>query len=760
MSRRTAPTALALALCLVALLAYVPRTLPGLKRPLGPQSADGWFSIDPDGLYHTRRVERAFEEGLPVAGSDPYLDFPHGAAIPWPPYYDTFLYVVLAPFAPSEAQARRPWLERAVATLPIAFGIGSALFAACAAWWLTRSSTAAWQRAGVAAFAGVYAASGWGAIHYSRIGTGDHHAWIGMLHNASLLATTIAFGTSLRSRPRAIGWGVLCGMLAGLMMGSWVAALAYVGLAQLALGWLLVRRAQEELPGVAAFGLSYHLAALAVLFPAVLASPWKAELPWMVVNLSWFHVAWLALAALVFLPPALLDRGALSSARPAARAYPLVAAAVLALAAALLWLVQAAPARGVAEGLAWVSRADSFMDTVKESGPLVGPRAETAEDVFIALGIGVLLLPFVWFAAARRAFVQRIDEFLPWVIAAPVLLAQALLQKRFSDAAIVPLAVLLAWGLARWLHRSRAGVAIPIAIAFALVAHVSTARRVLPMLWRGPDPAWGGPFDALLGERTALDWLRERRTAANPTAVLAHWDRGHAIEWAADRPSVATNFGSYVGVDSYRDPARFFLQDDVRAAEALLLARQVGHVLVPASLGNYTASMCRIADLPSERFLSGPNAVTPLWQRTMLARLLEGGRGRDGTDSSLGFLRLVHATSRVNAAHRDARTSRPLPAAFVWERVTGAVLEWSGPPGERLEVLVEVELEPAAYKVTWRAAAEVGEDGIASVRVPYCTDGPNGDSVARRARWSAGGSERDLAVPERAVLEGARIALE
>jgi hypothetical protein len=563
----------------------------------------------------------------------------------------------------------------------------------------------------------------------------------------------------LSSTRRAIAWGVLCGALAGVMLGSWVAALAYVGLAQLALGWLLVRRAQDELPGVAAFGLAYHLAALVGVLPAVLASPWKDEFPWMMVNLSWFHLVWLALGALVFLPPALLGRGALASARSAARAYPLVAAASLLLLAALLWLVQAPPARGVAEGLAWVSRADSFMDTVKESGPLLGPRA-SGEELFVALGFGVLAFPLVWIPALRRAFARRADELVPWVIVAPALLVQALLQKRFSDAAIVPLAVLLAWGIERWTRRSRAALALPIALVLALGAHLATARRVVPLLWSGPDPAWGGPFDAQLGERTALEWLRERRPVARPASVLAHWDRGHAIEWAADRPTVATNFGSYVGVDSYRDPARFFLQDDPRAAEALLAARQVGHVLVPASLGAYTASMCRIADLPAERFLSGPSGATPLGQRTMLARLLNGGRAREGAESSLGFLRLVHATPRVDAAFRDPQTGRPLPAACVWERVPGAQVEWSGAPGERLEVLLEIDLAPASFALAWRAAAEAGEDEIARVRVPYCTDGPNGDGVVRRARWKAGDREGDLALPESAVLSGARIALE
>jgi len=751
--------ALLTALAAVALLALAPRTIQGLARPRGPSPAQSWYSIDPDGLYHTRRVERAFQEGLPVAGSDPYLDFPHGAAIPWPPYYDTALHLALRPFAPQDIELRRPWLERAVATLPVAFGILTALLVSSAAWWLVRGRAGPWQRAGVAAFAGIYAASSWGAVNYSRIGTGDHHAWVGMLYAASLLCASIAFGSALRSTRRALAWGAVCGLLAGLMLGSWVAALEYVALTELALGWLLVRRSQEELPGVGVLGLSYHVAALATLAPGVLASPWKDELPWVLVNLSWFHFAWLLAGALVFLPPVLLGRGALSAGRPAARSYPFAAAGVIVLVAALAWLADTAPARGVAEGLAWISRADSFMDTVRESGPLVGSRAP-AEELFVALGIGALLLPFAWAAATWRAARSRLDVLVPWVVAAPVLLAQALAQKRFSDAALLPMGVLLSVEGARWLARWPARTALPLACALALLAQFPTVRRVLPLLMRGPDPAWGGPEDAVLGERTAIEWLRTRTDPGAGSAVLAHWDRGHVIEWAADRPTVATNFGSYVGVDSYRDPARFFLQDDPHAAEALLVARRVGHVLVPAAMPLYSASMCRIAGLPEALYLAGPSVFTPLWERTMLARLVDGGRAPAGSQGALDFLRLVHASTRRDASFRDRSSGRAQPAAFVWERVAGAVLEWRGAPDERLEVTIEVDFPPAGYTLLWRSSAGADEEGVARLRVPYSSNVANGDGQVLRARWEAAGRGGNLSVPEAAVLAGTTILLE
>lgn len=750
---------LAAALLAAALLAYFPRTIGGLKRPRGPEPQDGWYSIDPDGLYHTRRVERALADGLPVAGTDPYLDFPRGARIPWPPYYDTVLTLVLAPFAPSEAESRRPWLERAVATLPIVFGVTAALAAASAAWFLARSAGGPWHRAGAAAFAGVYASSGWGAINYSRIGSGDHHAWIEMLQALSLLFATLAFGGgALRSTRRGLAWGALCGLLAGAMLGSWVAALTYVVLMQAALGWLLVRRAREELPGVASFGLAYHAVALAALVPAVLASPWRVEFPWMVVNLSWFHLAWLGLGALVFVPPLLAGRGALRTSTPAARFYPLAVAFSLAILAGLAWLLDTPVARGVEEGLAWVSRADAFMASVKESAPLVG-----AGEFFIALGYLAVLAPLAWAAAAWRALRHRAGELLPWVAVVPVLLVQALVQKRFSGAAVLPIAVVLAWSGARFLARVPVWSALPLGLALALLGQLESLRRAAPRLVAPSEASLGGPADAALGERTAIEWLREHSPAGGGFAVLSHWDRGHVIEWAADRPTVATNFGSFVGLEGYRDPARFFLADEPEAARVVLEQRNARFVLVPATLARNSISLARILGQPESLFVvpspGGGSAPTPLLQRTMLLRLLWDGRDFERRESSLGFLRLVHVATRVNAEFRDPRTGRPRPAAYAWEYVPGAEIEWRGNPREEFAVELEVAYPSVAHTLTFKSSARADEDGVARLRVPYATDRDNGDGRVQRAEWSAGEARGPLVVPEAAVLRGASVVV-
>ena len=70
-------------------------------------------------------------------------------------------------------------------------------------------------------------------------------------------------------------------------------------------------------------------------------------------------------------------------------------------------------------------------------------------------------------------------------------------------------------------------------------------------------------------EHDLFEWIAEQEP--QPRSVLAAWDFGHTIEWVAKRPSIATNFGSYIGRDSFVDPAKFFMANSHQDAEDILL---------------------------------------------------------------------------------------------------------------------------------------------------------------------------------------------
>jgi hypothetical protein len=756
-------TALAAILIACAGLAWFVRDLEGLRHRYRADSSADWFSRDPDGLYHARRVRRALDQpgaGWLVEGTDPYLDPPHGAPIPWPPYYDSLLALGLGPLTPRAEPERSLFVERATGMLPVGLGVATVVCAALAA----------------AVLAGPSVAGVWGAINYSFAGSGDHHAWIAFLHALALLVSTWALARGALQRPRAgLLLGLALGALFGLMLGSWVASLLLLGYAQLWLVFGLWLAGRRELGGARGMGLGVHAGALLVLLPAILASPWKDEFPWMVVNLTWFHAMYLALGAVFFALPVLLARGAMAAGTRVARFYVPAAAAVALVLIAATWAVPGGPVQGVRAGLEWVSRADRFMGTVRESAPLLGPQGDL-RSLLLAAGAGVFLLPVAWVLALRRARASFSPALWPWLACAPPMLAQALVQRRFSDVLAVPLAVLVGAEIARRLRGSWRWT-IPVTFLLALAFNFVSLREVYHKRARTQMFNIGTPLDHYVGERRALEWMRPRaedeHALAVPRSVLAHWDRGHAIEWAADRPSVANNFGSYISLESYTDPSRFFLEEDPLRAEALLERRNVRFVFVPGDLPAIVPSMCNaLGGEQTARWLtSTPQAgvqTSTAWLRTLGARLLHQGEVLGPPEQQawgqlrpLDCLRLVHVSAYLQQRHIDPRTRAPRPAVQVWERVAGARVELRGNVGESTRVWVEVRFPNTPLVVNWSASAQVGESGVARLRVPYATEigTAQNDAVGAQARYQIGERTETFAIPEASVRAGSTISL-
>jgi asparagine N-glycosylation enzyme membrane subunit Stt3 len=692
-----------------------------------------WVTTDPDTHYHCRRVERAIVEGR-VASHDDRLNFPHGAPIPWPPYYTAILATALRPFVPDGTGARSRWIEMRVASFPIVCGVATSVLAALAGAMLAGPAAAM--------IAGATHAACQASIAYSRSGNGDHHAWVSLLAGAMLVLVSRALRPGGLDRPRAAALqGAAIGAIAGLALGSWVASLLYVIPLQLVLGWLLVVHGRGRRPGLPVFGVAIHAAALLVLLPAILASPWT----WMVVNLSWFHAAWLALGGLVFVPAFFL-RGRLL------RAYPLIVAGMLLALAAVV-------AADFREGIEWMRRDSEFMGAVWESRGLVGKNAVYSPfDVF---GFALAVLPFAWAAGAWLAFRRGRLDLLPWAIALPPLAAQAARQFRFGDALAVPLAVVVAWGVVagarslRWRPRPPLVAVLAAAFALPLLAQWNCMTRTWGNLTKEGGPTGQEERPSALAMRGMCDWLRMRTPSPPDYSVLASWVWGHTIEWAAERPTVATNFGTFVGADGFRTPARFFLSESPPDGEALLEARGAKYVVLTTDLAGSVPSLAwslgpevevRYSELVGEEV-----RLKQEWFATLGARLLSDGYvfSFEGVPSRpLNFLRLLHATPLTDP--RVPMRPAPSPVGWIWERVPGARVEARGEPGEELSV--EIRVRYPHYELVWADREAVAADGVARMRVPYATVEPNGDGRVDTASWRIGGREGPLLVSTAAVF--------
>ena len=764
--------AVALALVVISFTAREAR-----HRRLEVVGQAGWVTSDADSLYQMRRLERALSEGE-VAGTDAYLDHPHGARIPWPPYYTQFLAGVLGPFAP-EAEpddpmaedARRAWIEMKVGSVPMWCGVLATLLAACAGYVLAGNLGAI--------VAGAQHALCTASIEYSKSGNGDHHAFVSLVAGLMLFALALALRRGGLDRPRhCLGYGLATGALAGVLLGSWVGALMYVVEVQLVLGWLVVLHARRPRAGTLPLGLGFHVAALLALLPAVLSSPWTEDAPWMAINLSWFHPAFLALGAVVFVPLLVLRRES-----AALRLYPVLVLVALVALGAFVARSDAAPAVGVREGFEWVSRQDAFMAGISESRALIGGEGGWG-FLFDTLGYGALLLPLAWCAAAWVALRRGLLELLPWVASAPLLALQAAQQARFADALVIPMAVLLGWGAARLVARlgwrEWSPLWVPVGLLLAAGLNVASVRLCIDAKAKYDQPAHVREGVSRVSVRTMGGWLRKQpRGPAEDglgDGVLANWLWGHAIEWGGDRPSVATNFGSYIGEDSFTAPGRFFMEEDPAAAEALLAERDLRYVLLTSELPGHLELMIRTGAPERRARYVGPKGadgvlpVQPGWFRTLGARLMfdgevffpmgaPAGPAPESDAHPLGFLRLVHVAPLRDPAVLLRSPSDVSPAGWVWERVGGASIEARGDPGAELAVELRVRYPKARRELVFRDRAVAGPDGVASLRVPYATDRPNGDGRVDpgSAKWSFAGLDGELRVPEAAVRAGGTV---
>jgi hypothetical protein len=232
---------------------------------------------------------------------------------------------------------------------------------------------------------------------------------------------------------------------------------------------------------------------------------------------------------------------------------------------------------------------------------------------------------------------------------------------------------------------------------------------------------------------------------------------------------VATNFGSYVGIEGYLAPWRFLLEEDPARGEALLAERDVRYVLVGGGLTRDLEVMLRLV-APDERHsfrevTPAGTRLLPRWFGTLGARLALEGRAVDPStrtaSDSLDFLRLVHVSTEAYELPIELAwlPSGVPPCGWIWEHVPGAVVEARGAPGESLRVTLEVSYPGRERRLIWTREEACGDDGLARVRVPYCTDAPNGDGVTvGPARWSLAGASGAVDIPERAVLAGGTIA--
>ncbi len=714
---------------------------------------DSWITLhdgrsavfDPDSLYQLRRVDRLRTEGWPPADRDPWMVWPDGAGVQWPPGWPALCGALLLPFAPQQDAAARAWLEHAMGWIPPVLGVLASLLATLAARRL------AGDAAGLAA--GLVHALCVPAIGYGAAGNADYHALVALAAGGLTagLASALDRG-ALAGSARAARCGALLGLLAGGLWITWLGTIHHVLTLDAVLLVLLLRDRAGRLAGLPACGAALHLVALAVVLPVSAASPWLEDRPWSVEFLTWSQPLVLAAGAAFWLPLARLRPGGAGR-----RRWPWIFGGAAAAVAGALALAGSPLVAGVRAGLDSAAGGGAF-DEIAESLPLLGGRGGF-DAVLGTLGWAGVLLPIAWLAGLAVLRRERREALLPWLVAVPVLLALSLRQRRFANELALPMAVLTGFALARLvrltpLARRAGSVTLLAAGAVALGLQWQVVTQVSAGLSR--DPPLRFPARRLAAQRELYEWLARHAPGEPQGSVLATWGHGNGLLWAARQPNVATPFAYYVGADSRLAPSRCLLATDPAGARELLERFDVRFLLLtppdPAAVHDLASLLDPALARRLVRDPGGPSAaLAPAWRDTEQARLLLGlallGPRAPDAPPPPQDVRLLHVSPTL---------LRGWPAGWILERVRGAAVEGRG----SLRVELELRAPGLAAPLRFTAAAEPDADGVAHVRVPWATTSPNGDlQAAGPLRWTLGGRPGTADIGEDDVREGRRVVV-
>ena len=733
------------ALVVVALVALALRLLPW-PQVFTPEGVV--LMADGDTYYHALRAERIAQDWPHVPWFDKGMNHPAGAAIPWPPLLDQ----VIATAAVATGPPTSEHVAGVAAVVPVIAGVLLVLVTAALGAMLLGGATW-WDAALLVALLPA-------AVRQSFVGRPDHHVVEALLSALAYLA----YLGGLRDGRRIWTWTLALGAAVALAFWNWSGSALYLLVLAVHVGvvhWMVP--AGDPRPGRAAALAAAGAGAGAAMLAASLAlwGPPGALSSGSLTPITGLSVALCAATA--------AGAGVVWAARRWAPSLPVSGRATsLVVAAALpVLIVLALPAgmrRGVEHGLTALGAATAWYESIGEFWPLLGsgrqPLSFELQIAAIAYGLTPLLVPVAAWLLVRawRADPARRPELAFLAVWAGATIGIALLRRRFEGYAVVPFAILAAWGVRELVAHARlrwrsAPRWLPIAWPLALVV---LAAPGLPVVATGAV----AEAPAQSGERFPLyRYLRTLPGAPGREGVLASWSDGHEIQWLARKPVAATPFGTDIDPSSLADEASFHLESDPDAAEELLRRRAIGWVLVQnparpvATLRPFAPGRPEMAI--EERSADGGTsyAFHPEFFDLVGSRLwFFDGNSRSGGVPGLGGFRLLAESQTPN----HVLGFRP-QAHKLFQVVPGARLTVRGlDPGAGVSAAVPVRTN-VGREFVWETRAAADASGTVTLRVPFAT-GPNGASVAGRYAVLAEGKGRgDVVVTEAQVMAGATV---
>lgn len=691
----------------IALVGVVVRCLPWRYVFSGA----GVVMADPDSYYHLWRAQILVDSFPAAPAFDAFISFPFGAPVPWPPGFGLLLAAPGLMGAPASTTA--VW---GALLMPLLGG---------AAVYLTyRLGRRVFDPATGLAAAALMSLMG-GAVEYSALGRVDHHGLVAPVTLGMFLALLRSLGAD--SARRAAAWGIACGLLAAVSVGSWIVTPPLYFL-PIPVTILLLRWSPRADSARRASWWCLGSATGLVLATVLLAGDLQAR-PFDLYHPSWFTVDLFGLGA-----------AAVAAAHTRRFTWPLLGA--VAGLAVLLPVLAPGLWDSLQEGLRVAVGVDPSYGMASEARGLLSEHGRFSLDLAVArYSHLVLLVPVFWGWAFWRQVKSGHFEggsvlFLAFSSMGICLL---LIQHRFAEYAAPALALLFGWALVEgarkfWAYsQSASSRARAVVLAVCLLAAVCAA--VHPLAAGVVDRL---RRDSLAYHRHLLSFGREiaarlpRSTGADGRpdwGAIAGWNDSLPLLYLTGLPVMVSSFGTREAFDANRLAFGILLSRDEERAYRQMAEHRIRFV-VTSSFVTQIVSMAEIAGVPEpyarveikEQNGHFYKQFTPLalFFECILARMFLCDGSEEITSGmrcqALSHLRL---TMESRASYRFAGSEVALFKVF--EAVPGARLAGKAAPGQVVWLRLSLQTN-TGRQLVFQSGTTAGPDGRFEIIIPYPTE--------------------------------------
>ncbi len=594
--------------------------------------------------------------------------------------------------------------------------------------------------------------------------------WMALLFYSYVSSLGPACGEGKDKRPFPLFASIATGAAASLALLYWRGALLWWGIisAHILLsiavsGWKGDKAWKGHwLSGIIVFSVTAVFVAIISL-----AGVWGMDSGIRFNIISWFHVIFSVLSIAAFSSAALVfflrDVRGISGLKAAC------AGAVL-LAVSFLLSILAAPQyfSGVIGGAAVVGGANKWTSTIAQYQPLLtGPSGRFD---FNAVRLSTLLLftvPFAIAAISSPLYKDRSAKTLFFSFAGSVIFVAALVNGRYEN--VLALIVAVCGGLLFQYVKGRVSGAAgwPVAVAVLVILLIPTYPFYRDLSATSPALIRGDLEESLL-------WVRDHTPKTDHLTepwkkpqygVMARWEYGGWIEYIAERPSVATLYGSET--HGLKESAELFLSSDEGEFLRIMDENQARYLVISKTIGALP-EYAKITGRDTEGYLVEQKDETGEVVWSTGPRFFDLAHIRLYFADGVGYespiplnpvpgMRLVHespGTSDIRGFFQEVKNVK------VFERVKGATLVGSIFPGAQVFLGGTVITDQGRkFQVLEQTVADAS--GRFSLKAWYpSTDGFEGKvAVVGPYVIQAAGRQAPVRVTEEDVVEGKTIRL-